>query len=1365
MNEDEGGQKISSATLKTKKKKSDSMNLLKNILFNNLSEEQQKIVEIPMNVNLCIIACPGSGKTSTLTARIIKSIIEEKKSIVCITFTNYAASDLKDKIMKKINCLIDLSVDNNINQKLFNNKNNNNLSLKNKYTLNNIMHKSKIKVLNTVVFIGTIHSFCRYILYKYKGTFKILTDFINNNIIKLAFNNFYSSLMNMNKNTHTGFNEGLDKTSTKGNTENQDTTTNNNNNKNNNNNNNNNNNKNNNHHNHHNINDNQPNSIPPQLAYFLNCMKNSEIKEEDEKEFYEEEHDIQNDSLNEEGNGDADNDNDNDDDDDDEFYNYVYNFKHCNETINDYFENEQVQSMLKKKNIIFLKKKIKLMKYVELYNIQIEINEIEKMFYDEYKKIFKKAKNIYYDFDDLLIETYRLMKYNIDIRNKILDEWHYVFCDEFQDTNTTQFNILQFFANYSVPSTYNQLIDTPKKKNLDNKKINDNHNNSIYNTYNTKQYSQSVQNFFSENKIDQKFCDQIYFDKHCNNILIQKNINEQSRGEQSEEKDVFMNLQTVQRQSLLSNKIEDMSSSSVSSTYSYLKIEKKQKEKKEHTYYSPTKMDNNNYNYNNNNNNNNNKQSDDKYYKHHLEKENNFFNNNLNEKNTPVNLKDRSLTVIGDDDQSIYSFRGAHINVFHKFLKDCNCLLFKLSNNFRSTREIVRVSQNLIINNKTCRIQKQLYTNNIQGNKIQFHAFKTSCDQISYILSEIIYLKKIYNYKYGDFVILCRTNKTLKETLKSLNNIEIKKKAYKYLMNKFLIDKQKKHLKENEGNKKQLENKNTNDIYKNISIRNNEINNYKNNQKCEQNVNDFNNIFNIDSFKIPIKELNKKKAFFGSKEIIELITFLRFLLNVDDNIIFKKAFKIIKNFKNTNHIINKLTKCQTNQHISNILIEHSNDNIQIKTQNTKIHKTQQKKNDEILSLFSCIKSITHLFILYKRKTLNKESLRVLDIFTEKELKTIVDFFFCINYFLKFAAHMNSVYHLVIEVFKKTKFLKRLQTKIQKKRDEENKENNIMKETISQQRNDNIESDVIQNIGSDSMKGDHHISDNEQKKMKLINEKQTDEYKYGCSQKVIEKRVNQDNHNNGSNNNNMYDNNDKNNISGNNNSKDNINDEVAFTNNVYTTEETTSKNIEEKKGNIKKRTYLEYIEKHEKTKTYIDHDNNNNNNNQQNDCHNNNNDMFDINTVNEIKIKKDLELLFNIGDKDLKYNEIQNIFIFLEMTTDYKPNLLQQSCLDCLFCFLNDFKNNVHENMLVEKVTLTTIHKAKGLEWKVVFIINVTEGEIPQTVDSKQDIIEERKIFYVGITRAKFLLYLLCSIQNNNSSEKNTVSRFINEMNI
>ncbi|EAA21404.1 hypothetical protein [Plasmodium yoelii yoelii] len=166
--------------------------IINHILFRNLSEEQIKIVQVPLEYNLCIIACPGSGKTSTLTARIIKSIIERKKSIVCITFTNYSAKDLKEKIIKKINCLIDLCTGKEIQNKLFNrNKNIGGNKIRNKkYDINKTMYKNKFKVLDTTIFIGTIHSFCRYILLKYKGEFKILTELINSNVIKMAFNNF-----------------------------------------------------------------------------------------------------------------------------------------------------------------------------------------------------------------------------------------------------------------------------------------------------------------------------------------------------------------------------------------------------------------------------------------------------------------------------------------------------------------------------------------------------------------------------------------------------------------------------------------------------------------------------------------------------------------------------------------------------------------------------------------------------------------------------------------------------------------------------------------------------------------------------------------------------------------------------------------------------------------------------------------------------------------------------------------------------------------------------------------------------------------------------------------------------------------------
>ncbi|CRG97920.1 ATP-dependent DNA helicase UvrD, putative [Plasmodium gallinaceum] len=1084
-----------------------------NILFSKLSDEQIKIVQVPLNLNLCIIACPGSGKTSTLTARIIRSIIEKKKSVVCITFTNYAANDLKDKIMKKINCLIDLCSNNDLYCKLFNKKN-----IKKKCDTNNKMNKSKFKVLHTVLFIGTIHSFCRYILLKYKCHFKILTDSINSNIIKLAFNNFYSS-SHVKNNIKT---ENVEK-----------------------------------------------NNNSSDLLNFFNGMKNFNINEENELEEEEEE-------------------------EDEEFYNYIYDLKETNEK--DYFQQTNIKSILKRKNIIFLKKKIKLMKYVELYNIKIDINEVEKRFYEEYKKILKSAKFIYYDFDDLLIETYKLMKNDVHIRNKILEEWSYVFCDEFQDINTTQFNILQFFANTNV--------------------IPHNIENNI-----------NITDFIEKNDLNNLNPNGIYVDKHFNHLLKNNNSIEEEKGNNS---------------SLFKG------NSDVTS------------ENEENDY-----------------------------------KKNKSFNNS-----------DRSITVIGDDDQSIYAFRGAHVNIFNKFLKECNCLLFKLGNNFRSTKEIVRISSNLIMHNSSFRIQKNLHTNNIEGQKVNFHVFKNNIDQISYILSEIVFLKKKYNYQFGDFVILSRTNKTLKDTLRIINNYDTKKRALKFFSEIYKYEKE--NLKDNnlsEKNTCDTKDSNGNINEKNISDKNN-INNEK----------DKWNDINMETFKIPVKELNKKKSFFGSKEIIELITILRFLLNVDDDIIFKKSFKIIKNDKNVKLIIDKLTNCDFNEKFNNEIINLTDDSKIIKG-NT--------------SLFRRIENITRLYILSKKNNLDKKKLLFLNMFTEKELKNIVDFFFCINYFLKFCSGANSVYNLVIEILKKSNFIRRILKKIEKMQNYNNdtylNKTEISKIVISGEHNDEItttnRSHKKEENYDETNKNNYYASNNNDKNCKNIDNTYND---YDTMNKKCS-----DSH-----------------VSSNAISHFNEkNEDMLNSNEIVNTKC-------EQVITIKKRKFDEFNKKLENIKDDEEKTNNIENEN-----------LFDTNIVNELKIKNDLKVLFNLSEDELNHNEIQNIFIFLQMTMDYNPNLLQQKCSDCLVCFLNDFKNNIHENMLIEKVTLTTIHKAKGLEWKIVFIINVIEGEIPQNVENNQDIIEERKILYVGITRAKYLLYLLCYLQNNYTSEKNTVSRFINQMKI
>ncbi len=79
------------------------------------------------------------------------------------------------------------------------------------------------------------------------------------------------------------------------------------------------------------------------------------------------------------------------------------------------------------------------------------------------------------------------------------------------------------------------------------------------------------------------------------------------------------------------------------------------------------------------------------------------------------------------------------------------------------------------------------------------------------------------------------------------------------------------------------------------------------------------------------------------------------------------------------------------------------------------------------------------------------------------------------------------------------------------------------------------------------------------------------------------------------------------------------------------------------------------------------------------------------------------------------------------------------------------------------LVLSTIHQAKGLEWDTVFVMGLTEGMLPHTRSS--DIEEERRLFYVAISRAKGKLYLSYSMASGRfySTEEQKLSRFVTEL--
>lgn len=120
--------------------------------------------------------------------------------------------------------------------------------------------------------------------------------------------------------------------------------------------------------------------------------------------------------------------------------------------------------------------------------------------------------------------------------------------------------------------------------------------------------------------------------------------------------------------------------------------------------------------------------------------------------------KHRNLCVVGDDDQSIYKFRGADItNIldFEKQFKDAKTI--KLEQNYRSTQNILDAANDVIKNNQG-RKSKKLWTDAGKGDKITLSVLDDQISEASYINNCIERLVHSGEYKYNDFAILYRTN-------------------------------------------------------------------------------------------------------------------------------------------------------------------------------------------------------------------------------------------------------------------------------------------------------------------------------------------------------------------------------------------------------------------------------------------------------------------------------------------------------------------------------------------------------------------------------------------------------------------------------
>jgi DNA helicase-2/ATP-dependent DNA helicase PcrA len=131
-----------------------------------------------------------------------------------------------------------------------------------------------------------------------------------------------------------------------------------------------------------------------------------------------------------------------------------------------------------------------------------------------------------------------------------------------------------------------------------------------------------------------------------------------------------------------------------------------------------------------------------------------------------------NVTVVGDDAQSIYSFRGADIQNILNFQKDYpDFKTFKLEQNYRSTQTIVKAANSIIEHNKE-KLDKNVWTSNEVGEKITVSMAITDNDEGKIVANNIFDTRGNKNAKYTDFAILYRTNaqsRSFEESLRKLN--------------------------------------------------------------------------------------------------------------------------------------------------------------------------------------------------------------------------------------------------------------------------------------------------------------------------------------------------------------------------------------------------------------------------------------------------------------------------------------------------------------------------------------------------------------------------------------------------------------------
>ena len=143
-------------------------------------------------------------------------------------------------------------------------------------------------------------------------------------------------------------------------------------------------------------------------------------------------------------------------------------------------------------------------------------------------------------------------------------------------------------------------------------------------------------------------------------------------------------------------------------------------------------------------------------------------------------LSDRyqNICVVGDDAQSIYSFRGANINNILNFQKDYdNVGMYRLEQNYRSTKNIVNAANSIIAKNKN-QIEKEVWTANDDGAKIKIHRSSTDAEEGRFVANSIWDHRMQEQLPNGNFAVLYRTNSQSRPIEDALRKKDIPYRIY-----------------------------------------------------------------------------------------------------------------------------------------------------------------------------------------------------------------------------------------------------------------------------------------------------------------------------------------------------------------------------------------------------------------------------------------------------------------------------------------------------------------------------------------------------------------------------------------------------------